>query len=156
MIEREGVLPKRHPCCGSTHLVLDALLDLRARHGFTADAVRRVETHVGIANARNLAYPDPRNAMEARFSMSYCVARVLVQDRLTLDDFTDDAVAPADIRRLLPLVTMTAYTAEEERASRSGRLPIASRSISRMAGASSPNVVSPRARSVIPSPMRIG
>ncbi|WGF90449.1 MmgE/PrpD family protein [Marinivivus vitaminiproducens] len=123
VIESDGVLPKRHPCCGSTHLVLDALLDHKRMHGFEAREVRQVETLVGIANARNLAYPDPRDAMQARFSMQYCVARALVQDRLTLADFTDEAVAATDIRRLLPLIGMTAYSAGQERAALPGRLP---------------------------------
>jgi 2-methylcitrate dehydratase PrpD len=122
VIETDGLMPKRHPCCGSTHNTVDAILDLRAEHGFTADDVAAVETHVGIANARNLAYPEPTNEMQARFSMPYCVALALLGDRLTLADFTPEAVARDEVRRLLPITTMTGYSREDELRG-NGRLP---------------------------------
>jgi 2-methylcitrate dehydratase PrpD len=114
VIEVDGLTPKRHPCCGSTHNTIDAILDLRAEHGFAADDVAAVESHVGIANARNLAYPEPTDEMQARFSMQYCVALALRGDRLTLADFTPEAVARDEVRRLLPITTMTSYSREDE------------------------------------------
>lgn len=122
VIETAGLMPKRHPCCGSTHNVVDAILDLKAAHGFSAAETASVETRVGIANARNLAYADPSDEMQARFSMPYCVALALLQDRLSLADFTPEAVRRPHVRALLPLTTMTAHSAEEERAA-GGRPP---------------------------------
>lgn len=116
VIESEGLMPKRHPCCGSTHNAVDIVLDLRARHGFTAAEVTAVETLVGIVNRRNLAYPDPADEMQARFSMQYCIALALLKDRLDLSDFTPEAVGAGPVRALLPRVGMTSHSAEEERA----------------------------------------
>jgi 2-methylcitrate dehydratase PrpD len=121
-IESHGVIPKRHPCCGSTHYVVDMVLDLRARHGFRADDVASLDCLVGIANARNLSYADPQDEMQARFSMHYCVALALSQDRIGLADFTLDQIARPEIRRLLPLTIMRARSRDEELAS-SSRLP---------------------------------
>lgn len=120
-IEGHGVIPKRHPCCGSTHYVVDMVLDLRAQHGFTADDIETLDCLVDIANARNLSYADPQDEMQARFSMHYCVALALVQDRIGLADFTLAQIARPEIRQLLPLTTMTARSREEELAG--GRLP---------------------------------
>ncbi|WP_295849784.1 MmgE/PrpD family protein [Tardiphaga sp.] len=120
-IEGHGVIPKRHPCCGSTHYVVDMVLDLRARHGFSAGDVVSIECVVGIANARNLCYPDPQDEMQARFSMQYCVALALQQERLSLADFTLAQIARPEIRALLTLTNMTAHSREQERAGR--RLP---------------------------------
>jgi 2-methylcitrate dehydratase PrpD len=120
-IEGHGVIPKRHPCCGSTHYVVDMVLDLRAQHGFVADDVASLDCLVGIANARNQSYADPQDEMQARFSMHYCVALALVQDRIRLADFTLANIARPEIRKLLPLTTMTARSREEELAG--GRLP---------------------------------
>ncbi|QJQ96829.1 MULTISPECIES: MmgE/PrpD family protein [Halomonadaceae] len=113
-IESAGVLPKRHPCCGSTHQVIDAVLALKAQHGFTAQEVVAVETRVGVANARNLAYPEPDDEMQARFSMPYCVALALAQTKLSLADFTPEAIRRPELRALLPLVTMHHYSVEQE------------------------------------------
>lgn len=118
VIESDGLTPKRHPCCGSTHNTVDAILDLKAEHRFGAGDVEAVDTLVGIANVRNLAYPDPQDEMQARFSMHYCVALALLQDRLSLADFTPEAVGRPEIRRLLPLTTMRAYDKSEEAAGR--------------------------------------
>lgn len=116
VIESEGLMPKRHPCCGSTHNAVDIVLDLKAEHGFAAAEVVGVETLVGLVNQRNLAYPDPADEMQARFSMQYCIALALLQDRLELSDFTAAAVGQEPARALLSRIGMTSHSAEAERA----------------------------------------
>lgn len=115
IIETAGVMPKRHPCCGSTHLIVDGLFDLMHEHGFGADDVAGLEALVGIANYRNLAYPQPVNEMQARFSMQYCVARALRQGHLSLADFTPQAVRGFAGDPLMKQVRMLSYSADEER-----------------------------------------
>lgn len=105
-IERDGVVPKLYPCCGSTHYVLDMVYDLRRCHGFSAHDVVSVTCEVGPANFDSLPYPRPTNARQARFSMPYCVALALSGDMLSLADFTDQAVIRPAIRALLPLTVM--------------------------------------------------
>jgi hypothetical protein len=41
------------------------ILDLRAAHGFAAADVAALDCLVGITNARNLCYPDPKNEIQA-------------------------------------------------------------------------------------------
>jgi 2-methylcitrate dehydratase PrpD len=101
---------------------------MKAAHGFQPADVASVHTLVGIANARNLSYDNPQDEMQARFSMNYCAALALTQDRLSLADFTPAAVARhtragSPMARLLPLVTMRSHGAEEERAAAPARLP---------------------------------
>lgn len=117
VIETAGVMPKRHPCCGSTHMIIDGLLDLQAEHGFAAEDVVAIDTLVGIANYRNLAYTQPTDQMQARFSMQYCVARTLRQGYLALADFTPQTVTAFKDDPLLGVVNMRSYSLEEERAS---------------------------------------
>lgn len=114
VIETDGLAPKLHPCCGSAHNAIDMIMDLRRAHGFRAADVASIHVVVGLANARNLAYPDPRDEMEARFSMQYCVARALTQPVLGLADFTPDAIRDPAIRALLPLTTMAPMDPQEE------------------------------------------
>jgi len=108
-IEEFGLAPKLYPCCGAAHKVLDVVLALRKEHGFTADDVAKVETLVEFGNKRNLMYADPKQEMEARFSMNYCVAVALMYGRLSLADFTPQAINRPEVKKLLPLVTMDAY-----------------------------------------------
>ncbi|MFE8102644.1 MmgE/PrpD family protein [Brenneria goodwinii] len=114
VIESVGVLPKKHPCCGSTHRILDAISDLQALHAFSADDVVKVDTKVGIANRRNLAYPQPENEMQARFSMPYCVSVMLEKGRLSVADFTPQQVARQSAADKLNRVSMTSWSETEE------------------------------------------
>lgn len=122
IIETVGLATKCYPCCGSTHRAIDMVLDLKATHGFDAADVAGIEVLVAIAHARNLAFPAPRDEAQARFSMNYCLAVALLQDRLTLGDFTPAAIRREEVRALLPLTRMSTYTEAQER-SIQGRLP---------------------------------
>ncbi|WOC16761.1 MmgE/PrpD family protein [Pseudochrobactrum sp. MP213Fo] len=117
IIETAGVMPKRHPCCGSTHLIVDGLLDLMREHDFTAQDIDHIGALVGIANYRNLAYPQPENEMQARFSMQYCVARAARQKHLSLADFTPQAVRDFADDPLMQQIEMLSYSLDEERIS---------------------------------------
>ncbi|MGF9564627.1 MmgE/PrpD family protein [Neorhizobium sp. JUb45] len=113
-VETVGVMPKLHPCCGSTHLIVDAVLDLMKDTDIDPDAIVSAECHVGIANYRNLAYSEPKDEMQARFSMQYCLALALRRKTLSLSDFTPDAVEIFAKDALLPKISMTHYSAAEE------------------------------------------
>lgn len=113
-IETVGVMPKLHPCCGSTHLIVDAVLDLMRETDVDPDAIVSAECHVGIANYRNLAYSEPKDEMQARFSMQYCLALALRKKTLSLSDFTPIAVKSFTADPLLPKISMTHYSAAEE------------------------------------------
>lgn len=122
-IEWAGLTVKRHPCCGSAHNTLDCVLALQAEHGFTAAEVERIDTLVGSVNARNLMYDSPRDEMEARFSMPYCVAAALHRGRLSLADFRPEAVRRPEILAMLPRIRMTGRAPEDEPREAGARLP---------------------------------
>jgi len=123
VIETDGLLPKRHPSCGSTHNVVDAVLDLRRQFNFRAEDVRFINAKIGTANLANLPYENPVTEMEARFSMQYCVAVALVSDHLRLADFTATAIQREEIRALLALTQVTAHTADAEARAYPAQLP---------------------------------
>ena len=123
-LETYGLAPKLYPCCGSAHRTLDGLLELRRRHGFRAADVAAVETLVGFTNNRNLMYPLPRDEMEARFSMHYCVAVALLFGRLSLADFTPRAVGRPRVRRLLALTHMRGRPQKDENNDPAKRKPV--------------------------------
>lgn len=120
VIETVGLAPKLHPCCGSTHYVIDALADLRRAQDIDSEEVASIAVHVGIANHRNLPYLYPEDEMQARFSMTYCLARALRQGQLLLADFTPEAVLAHRDDPLLGRISMTSYTPEEEAAGTKG------------------------------------
>ncbi len=113
-IEAFGLAPKQHACCGSAHNTLDNILDLQREHGFTARDVAAIDVTVGASNKKNLRYDDPQDEFQARFSLHYNVALILLQGRCTLADFTPEAVQREDVRALMGLTTMHARAFEDE------------------------------------------
>ena len=86
-----GIAIKRYPCCGSTHPAIDAMLDLVHAHDLTPDNVAHV---VSWTHPRRLAHtnrPTLRSALDAKFSVQYCLARALVDRQVVLSHFDDDA-----------------------------------------------------------------
>ncbi|KQO83525.1 MmgE/PrpD family protein [Rhizobium sp. Leaf262] len=115
IIETRGLVTKLHPCCASTHRAIDAALDLQNEHGFSIEDIERIDTKVGRSAVDNLAYPDPSDEMQARFSMQYCLAVALSNGGLSLRDFTPQAATRPELRVHMAKINMTSYSAEEER-----------------------------------------
>ena len=105
-IEWAGMAFKPWPACGATHKAIAAVLSLRKTHGFSAQDVNSVVVEVSHGVMVNLKYPDPQNHKQAQFSMPYAIALALRSDRLTLADYTAEAVQDMATRKLMPLVTM--------------------------------------------------
>lgn len=114
IIETTGVMPKKYPCCGSTHRVLDAIADLQDRHNFAVEDVESANCKVGISNFRNLAYTAPEDEMQARFSMNYCVARMLEVGTLSVADFIPEQVKIQARHPLMSRITMQSWLPEQE------------------------------------------
>ncbi|TDV57745.1 MmgE/PrpD family protein [Actinophytocola oryzae] len=81
---------KRFPCCGSNHSAVSALLDLVRTHGIGADDVDEVVVHGMTETSPVLRYPSPADGCEAKFSIRYALAAVLVRGGLGVDDFRDE------------------------------------------------------------------
>jgi 2-methylcitrate dehydratase PrpD len=99
-----GISVKKYPCCFQTHRALDAVLTLRERHSIAADMVEAVAVHVPRGATVSLLHPRPRTGLEGKFSMEYTVAAALLDGRLTLRTFEDEAVQRAEAQALIPRV----------------------------------------------------
>jgi 2-methylcitrate dehydratase PrpD len=97
---------KRYPSCACTHPPLDALEDLRGTNPFSWEEVEEVTCEVPPVVPSVLIYPDPQSALEAKFSMPYCIASFLVHGKLDLSHFGKEALSDPRVRRLMPRVRM--------------------------------------------------
>ncbi len=102
----EGIRIKPYPCGGLTHQAIDALLDLRAQHGLTAEAVESIEVDVTQHTFERIAFRIPQNGIQGKFSMNYVLARALIDGGVSLDAFTDEAVRDGAVLRLAEKVDM--------------------------------------------------
>jgi 2-methylcitrate dehydratase PrpD len=108
----EDLAYKPYPCCRMNHCAIDAALQLRARPGFDWKQVSAINVRMNGQGHSAVAVPldvrrAPRTVVQAQFSVCYTVACALVQGRVGLSDFTDEAFKRRDIMDLAARVTPT-------------------------------------------------
>ena len=102
-----GVTVKLYQSCVATHPAIDAMLDLRREHGFSASGVESVAIGVDTVTPTILTYPPPKTGLEGKFSMHHCVAAAVVLGRVGLETFDDAVVRGARVAEMRSQIEMT-------------------------------------------------
>lgn len=99
-----GVSIKPHPSGSLTHPGMTEMLRLIREHGIRAEDVKhvRVGTNSNMPNA--LIHHRPKDELQAKFSMEFCMAILLLEGKAGLNEFTDEAVAREDVKALIEKV----------------------------------------------------
>lgn len=99
-----GVSIKPHPSGSLTHPGMTEMLRLIQEHDIRAQDVRhvRVGTNHNMPNA--LIHHRPKDELQAKFSMEFCMAILLLDGRAGLNEFTDAAVERADVKAMIEKV----------------------------------------------------
>lgn len=109
-----GACYKQYPSCASTHAPIDAALELVRRHGpFDARAIARVDSWTSAPRLAHTNRPDPGSALDAKFSVQYCVARALLYGKVAFADFEGNAYRDPAVRDLLPRIHAAPYTEKQ-------------------------------------------
>jgi 2-methylcitrate dehydratase PrpD len=103
---QSGIEIKKYPCCGSTHLALDATSRILGRESVEPLDVDRIEVLVDFDPPRSLIHERPKTALQGKFSMQYCLAAALLDRKIGLGTFTDQQVLRPEVQSLIPRVTM--------------------------------------------------
>lgn len=107
-VETPGLSPKLYPCCSDIHCAIDAVFDLRVRHGFAAEEILAIRCQVAPMAEPNVRRRDPRTPIEAKFSLNYCVASAVLRSDVGLGQFTEAALADPAVRAFMERVTAVA------------------------------------------------
>ena len=101
MFASPGDLIKRFPCGTIQQPVMDATLRLIAQHAITAAGVERVEVGGNQSNVNTLFRHRPATGLEAKFSMEFAVAILLVDGKAGLGQFTDASVRRTEVQDMV-------------------------------------------------------
>jgi 2-methylcitrate dehydratase PrpD len=101
-----GITVKLYPSCAGTHPTLDAVLDLRAKYQLSPGNVAGVTVEVDPIVPTILIHDRPTTALEAKFSMPFCVAAALVHGAVNLDTFDGGRIGDSRVREVMDRVTM--------------------------------------------------
>lgn len=95
---------KPWPSCRGTHAFIEMALAFKARHRLAAADIADISA--GIDKVHTMLFePDdarrkPSSAIEAKFSVPFCLALALVRGRVTLDDFGEEDLADPQVLAL--------------------------------------------------------
>jgi 2-methylcitrate dehydratase PrpD len=101
-----GITLKKYPCCGSIHPALEAMLSLRDNANLAVDEVKELSCSVHPSKQHILVNPRPQTGLAAKFSIEYCMARAVIDDRISMTHFLDANVRDEVINGLLPRISI--------------------------------------------------
>jgi 2-methylcitrate dehydratase PrpD len=96
-----GVSIKPHPSGSLTHPGMAVMLDLVRRHDLRPARVKRVAVGTNHNMPNALIHHRPRTELQAKFSMEFCMAILLLEREAGLEQFTDEVVNRPDVQALL-------------------------------------------------------
>jgi 2-methylcitrate dehydratase PrpD len=96
-----GISIKPHPSGSLTHPGMTEMLRLIREHGIRAQDVKRVRVGTNSNMPNALIHHRPTNELQAKFSMEFCMAILLLEGRAGLNEFTDEIVNRPDVREMI-------------------------------------------------------
>lgn len=96
---------KPYPSGVITHAAMDATRRVVEREDLAPDDVREVTVTLDSAAKEMLIHSNPENALQAKFSIEFCVAAVLRERTPGVREFTDEYVASSETRRAIEKVS---------------------------------------------------
>jgi len=99
-----GVSIKPHPSGSLTHPGMAVMIDLIRRHDLRPDRVKRVAVGTNHNMPNALIHHRPRTELQAKFSMEFCMAILLIERKAGLEQFTDEVVNRPDVQAMLQRV----------------------------------------------------
>jgi len=99
-----GISIKPHPCGSLTHPGMTEMLRLIREHDIRPEQVAKVSVGTNSNMPNALIHHRPTTELEAKFSMEFCMAILLLERRGGLAEFTDEVVNRADVKQMIEKV----------------------------------------------------
>jgi 2-methylcitrate dehydratase PrpD len=99
-----GVSIKPHPSGSLTHPGMTEMMRLIRENDIRAENVVRVRVGTNSNMPNALIHHRPKDELQAKFSMEFCMAILLLDRRAGLNEFTDEAVEREDVKRMIEKV----------------------------------------------------
>jgi len=91
--ETKRISLKFYSCVGSNHTTLDAIRAMQAEKPFGPDDVAAIVVHGSHVTVEHVGWPyEPQGLTSAQLNLPFCVATLLLEGDVFVDQFTDDVV----------------------------------------------------------------
>ena len=96
-----GVSIKPNPSGSLTHPGMTKMMELILEHDIKPEQVDYVDVGTNHNMPNALIHHRPKNELQAKFSMEFCMAILLLERRGSLPEFTDEVVNRADVQEMI-------------------------------------------------------
>ncbi|MEX2642995.1 MAG: MmgE/PrpD family protein [Acetobacterales bacterium] len=96
-----GVSIKPHPSGSFSHPGMTLMAELIEAHDIRPEQVKRVRVGTNSHMPNALIHHRPKTELQAKFSMEFCMAILLLERRAGLAEFTDATVNRADVQQMI-------------------------------------------------------
>jgi 2-methylcitrate dehydratase PrpD len=108
-----GISIKPNPSGSLTHPGMTKMLELILKYDIEPEDVDSVDVGTNHNMPNALIHHRPTNELQAKFSMQFCMAILLLERRGALPEFTDDVVNREDVKELITRVNFHVHPEAE-------------------------------------------
>lgn len=108
-----GISIKPNPSGSLTHPGMTKMLELILKYDIKAKDVSSVDVGTNHNMPNALIHHRPTDELQAKFSMEFCMAILLLERRGALPEFTDEVVNRADVQELISRVNFSEHAEAE-------------------------------------------
>jgi len=108
-----GVSIKPHPSGSLTHPGMTKMLELVLEHDIQPGNVEKVDVGTNHNMPNALIHHRPTDELQAKFSMEFCMAILLLERRGALPEFTDEVVNSSDVKSMISRINFGVHPEAE-------------------------------------------
>ena len=99
-----GISVKPYPCGSLAHPSMDAILDLVVEFNITPDQIEEVKLGTNSNVLAALRYNEPKDELEAKFSIPFCLGILILDRKAGIEQFTLERVKSPDVLDMMPKI----------------------------------------------------
>lgn len=122
-IRKVGV--KKYPCCFMMMHIIEGFIELIRKNTIHAEDVESILVDVNPGFVREVRYHHPANRDNAAFSLPHSIATCFLEDKISLDSYTDEKVQDPRFHELREKVEIVVHPEWERPGTTAGEVPIA-------------------------------
>src|SRR5260221_13648615 len=108
-----GVSIKPHPSGSLTHPGMAVMLELIHMHNIRPEKVKRVAVGTNHNMPNALIHHKPKNELQAKFSMEFCMPIRLLERKAGLEQYTEEVVNRPDVQAMIAKVNFGVHPEAE-------------------------------------------
>ena len=98
---------KSYPCCYHLQRIMETTLELKQAMGLKPDQIEKIEVEVNAFFPTVVQHPEPRNEIEAQFSLPHALSLAMLEEEIIPSGFSRNSIDDERFRRFRTKVKMT-------------------------------------------------